>query len=79
MQEPKLGLSDVKPVIHLKRVEHLSERQRVHRQEVSVGGVQHWLVASSVHEVLRQHLHKLTCSIRSRAKLPVCVCTICQR
>jgi hypothetical protein len=62
VQEPKLGLSDAKPVIHLKRIKRLSEQRRVRCQEVGVGGVQHLLVvqlmASSVHEVLRQHLHE---------------------
>jgi hypothetical protein len=31
MQEPKVGLGDVKPVIHLKWIRHLSEHQRVRR------------------------------------------------
>jgi hypothetical protein len=56
VQEPKLGLGDAKLVIRLKRISHLDERQRVHHQEVSVGGVHHrwvvWLVHSTVHEVL---------------------------
>jgi hypothetical protein len=62
MQEPKLGLSDAKPVIHLKRIKRRSEHRRVRHQEASVGGPQHLLVvrlmASSVHEVLCQHLHE---------------------
>jgi hypothetical protein len=61
--QPKLGLGDVKPVIHLKRIRCLGERRRVRRQEVNVGGVHHWLVVwlahFMVHEVLRQHSHEL--------------------
>jgi hypothetical protein len=63
VQEPKLEVGDEKPVIRLKRIRCLREHQRVCRQEVGVGGVQHLLVvrliASSEHEVLHQHLHEL--------------------
>jgi hypothetical protein len=63
VQDPKLGLGDVKPVICLKQITCLGEHRRVHRQEVGVGGLQHllvvWLMTSSVHEVLRQHPHVL--------------------
>jgi hypothetical protein len=56
MQEPKHGLGDVKPVVRLKQIRHISEHRRVHRPEVSVGGVQHqlvvWLASSSVCYVL---------------------------
>jgi hypothetical protein len=59
----KIRLNDAKPIIHLKRISHLSECQRVRRQEVNVGGVHHrlvlLLVPSTVHEVLRQHPHEL--------------------
>jgi hypothetical protein len=41
VQEPKLGLDDVKPVTCLKRISRLSECRRVHHQEVSVGGIHH--------------------------------------
>jgi hypothetical protein len=63
VQVPKLGLSDAKPIIHLKRIRRLGERRRVSHQDVSVGGVQHrlvmWLAASSMHDVLHQHPHEL--------------------
>jgi hypothetical protein len=63
VQKPKLRHGDVKPVIRLKRIRRLSERQRVRRQKVGVGGVHHqlvvWLAPSIVHEVLRQHPHEL--------------------
>jgi hypothetical protein len=62
VQQPKLGLDDVKPVIHLKRISCLSQCHRLHRQEVGVGGVHHqlvvWLVPSMVHKVLCQHPHE---------------------
>jgi hypothetical protein len=63
MQQPKLGLGDVKPVIRLKRISRLDECRRVRHQKVSVGGVHLWLVVwlahSTVHEVLCQHPHEL--------------------
>jgi hypothetical protein len=31
VQQPKLGLDDAKPVIHLKRISRLDEHQRVRR------------------------------------------------
>jgi hypothetical protein len=39
VQEPKLGLDDVKPVIRLKRIRCLGEHWRVRCQEVGVGGL----------------------------------------
>jgi hypothetical protein len=63
VQEPKLGLGGAKPIIRLKHIGCLGKCWRVHRKEVSVGGFQHrlvvWLAASSVHEILHQHLHEL--------------------
>jgi hypothetical protein len=37
VQEPKLRIGDVKPVIRLRRIRPLNEHQRVRHQEVSVG------------------------------------------
>jgi hypothetical protein len=59
VQEPKPGLSNAKPIIHLERIRCPGEQQRVRHQEVSVGGVNHQLVVWLVHEVLRQHSHEL--------------------
>jgi hypothetical protein len=63
VQKPKLGLNDVKPVIHLQRINCLSKHQRVHRQEVDVGSLHPWLAVGwarlTLHEVLRQHPHEL--------------------
>jgi hypothetical protein len=43
LQKPKLGLNDAKPVIRLQWINCLGKRQRVHRQEVSVGCLHPWL------------------------------------
>jgi hypothetical protein len=63
VQEHKVGLGDVELVIRLERIRRLDEQQRVHHQEVSVGGVHHrlvvWLAHSTVHKVLHQHPHEL--------------------
>jgi hypothetical protein len=63
VQKSKLGLDDVKPVIHLQRISCLDKRRRVHRQEVSVRSLHPWLVMGRahlmLHEVLRQHPHEL--------------------
>jgi hypothetical protein len=44
VQEPKLRLSNTKPVIRLKRIRRFGEHRRVRCQEVGVGGLQHLLV-----------------------------------
>jgi hypothetical protein len=63
VQEAKLELSDVEPVIRFERINNLSEQRRVHHQIVGVGGVHHWVVVwrvhSTVHEVLLRHSHEL--------------------
>jgi hypothetical protein len=63
VQIPKLGLDNAKPVMHLQRINHLGERQRVHHQKVSVEGLHPWLTVGwehlMLHEVLRQHPHEL--------------------
>jgi tRNA A37 threonylcarbamoyladenosine dehydratase len=63
VQEAKLELSDVEPVIHFERMNGLGELRRVHHQIVGVGGVHHWVVVwlahSTVHEVLLRHSHEL--------------------
>jgi hypothetical protein len=38
VQEPKLGLHHIKPVIGLKRLSYLSEERRVSGREVAIGG-----------------------------------------
>jgi hypothetical protein len=38
VQEPKLGLHHLKPVIGLKRLSYLSEERRVSGREVAIGG-----------------------------------------
>jgi hypothetical protein len=43
VQKPKFGLDDVKPVIHLQRINCLSEHRRVCRQEVGVRSLHPWL------------------------------------
>jgi hypothetical protein len=43
VQEAKLELSDVEPVIRFERINNLSEQRRVHHQIVGVGGVHHWV------------------------------------
>jgi hypothetical protein len=63
VQQPKLGLDDVKPVIRLQRISHLDKRQREHCQKVGVGSLHPWLVVGrahlTLHEILRQHPHEL--------------------
>jgi hypothetical protein len=63
VQQPKLGLDDVKPVICLQQINHLGKCRRVHRQEVSVGSLHPWVAVGRMHltlqEVLRQHPHEL--------------------
>jgi hypothetical protein len=63
VQKPKLGLNDAKPVIHLQRINCLSKRRRVRRQEVTVGSLHPWLAVGrerlTLHEILRQHPHEL--------------------
>jgi hypothetical protein len=63
VQKPKLGFDDVKPVIHLQRINRLGERRRVRRQKVSVGGLHPRRAVGwaplTLHVVLRQHPHEL--------------------
>jgi hypothetical protein len=63
VQKPKLGPNDVKPVIHLERINCLGKRRRVCHQEVGVGSLHPWLAVGQVrptlHEVLHQHPHEL--------------------
>jgi hypothetical protein len=63
VQKPKLGLDDVKPVIHLQQISCLDKRWRVHRHDVDVGSL-HPMAGGGraclmLHEVLCQHLHEL--------------------
>jgi hypothetical protein len=57
VQKPKVGLNDVKPVIHLQQIDCLGKHRWVHRQEVDVGSLHPWLEVGQVyltlHEVLR--------------------------
>jgi hypothetical protein len=63
VQQPKLGLEDVKPVIRFQRISRLGKHWRVHRQEVSEGSLQPRLAVGQahlmLHEVLHQHPHEL--------------------
>jgi hypothetical protein len=63
VQKPKLGLNDVKSFIRLQRINCLGKRQRVRRQELSVGSLHPWLVVGqahlTLHEVLCWHPHEL--------------------
>jgi hypothetical protein len=43
VQKPKLGLDDVKPVIHLQQISCLDKHWRVHRHDVDVGSLHPWL------------------------------------
>jgi hypothetical protein len=63
VQQPKLGLDDVKPVICLQWISHLGKCRRVRHQEVGVGSLHPWLAVGRahlmLHEVLHQHPHEL--------------------
>jgi hypothetical protein len=56
VQQPKLGLDDVKPVIPLHRISHLSKHQRVCQQKVSVGCLHLWLAVGWAHLTLHKVL-----------------------
>jgi hypothetical protein len=63
VQKPKLGLDDVKPVIHIPWISQLIKHQRVHHQEVGVGSLHPWLAVGwahlTLHKILHQHPHEL--------------------